>query len=170
MQRISPALNFQSFLNEAENNESVDILMLSGESKPSKTAKSFAEECEKRGLTFNVVNVNNVVLEKVYNGHVVKYTDGEEAKEILIRPETTAIVPRGGVITNSYTKQIMRDLEASRYFCVNSLESIEICESKYLTSKVLDEEGLPTPKYALVNSTKGLDRALEEVGGEFPIP
>ena len=169
MQRISPALNFQSFLNEAENNESVDILMLSGESKPSKTAKSFAEECEKRGLSFNVVNVNNVVLEKVYNGHVVKYTDEEETKEILIRPETTAIVPRRGVITNSYTKQIMRDLEASRYFCVNSLESIEICESKYLTSKVLDEEGLPTPRYALVNSIEGLDRALEEVGGEFPV-
>jgi RimK family alpha-L-glutamate ligase len=143
--------------------------MLSGESKPSKTAKSFAEECEKRGITFNVVNVNNIVLERVYNGHVVKYSDDDKVKEILIRPETTAIVPRRGVITNSYTKQVMRDLEASRYFCVNSLESIEVCESKYLTSKVLEEEELPTPRFALVNGIEGLDRSLEEVGGKFPV-
>lgn len=169
MERISPALNFKSFLNEAENVNKVDILMLSGESKPSKTAKSFAEECKKRGITFNVVNVNNIVLEKVYNGHVVKYSDGDDVKEILIRPETTAILPRRGVITNSYTKQVMRDLEASRYFCVNSLESIEVCESKYLTSKVLEEEELPTPRFALVNGIEGLDRALEEVGGKFPV-
>jgi RimK family alpha-L-glutamate ligase len=169
MERISPALNFKSFLNEAENINNVDILMLSGESKPSKTAKSFAEECEKRGITFNVVNVNNIVLERVYNGHVVKYSDDDKVKEILIRPETTAIVPRRGVITNSYTKQVMRDLEASRYFCVNSLESIEVCESKYLTSKVLEEEELPTPRFALVNGIEGLDRSLEEVGGKFPV-
>ena len=169
MKKLSPALDFRSFLNEAEENGMINILMLSGESKPSKTAKSFSEECEKRGIGFNVVNVNNVVLEKVYNGHVVKYTQDEEPKEILIRPETTAIVPRRGVITNSYTKQVMRDLEASRYFCVNSLESIEICESKYLTSKVLEEEGLPIPRYSLVNSIEGLDRALEEVGGKFPV-
>jgi ribosomal protein S6--L-glutamate ligase len=169
MNKVTPALNFKSFLNEAKDNGMVDILILSGESKPSKTAKSFLEECEKRNISCNVVNVNNVVLEKIYNGHIVKVSDEGETKEILIKPETTAIIPRRGVITNSYTKQIMRDLEASRYFCVNTLEAIEICESKYLTSKVLEEEGLPVPRYALVNGIDSLDRALEEVGGEFPV-
>jgi ribosomal protein S6--L-glutamate ligase len=169
MKKLSPALDFKSFLNEAEEKGMVDILMLSGESKPSKTAKSFAEECEKRGIGFNVVNVNNVVLEKVYNGHVVKYTQDEEPKEILIRPETTAIVPRRGVVFTTQTKQIMRDLEAARYFCVNSLESIEVCESKFLTSKVLEEEGLPVPRYALVTSEDSLDSALKKIGGEFPV-
>jgi len=169
MDRIAPALNFESFLNEAKSNDSVDILILSGVAKPSKTAKSFIEECEKRNIVCNVVDVNNTTLEKVYNGHIVKYNNGEETKEILIRPETTAILPRRGVISNSYTKQIMRDLEAGRYFCVNSLESIEVCESKYLTSKVLEEEELPTPRYSLINGEEGLDRALEEVGGEFPV-
>ena len=169
MKKVTPALNFESFLNEANDNGTVDILILSGETKPSKTAKSFLEECGKMDIPCNVVNVNNVVLEKIYNGHIVKFSDGDETKEILIKPETTAIIPRRGVITNSYTKQIMRDLEAARYFCVNTLESIEICESKYLTSKVLEEEGLPIPRYSLVNGIEGLDRALEEVGGEFPV-
>lgn len=169
MKKLSPALNFLSFLNESKENDQVDILILSGSSNPSKTSKSFIEECEKRGIVCNVVDVNSASLEKIYNGHILSYIDGEDLKEVLIKPETTAVIPRRGVISNSHTKQIMRDLEAARYFCVNSLESIEVCESKFLTSRVLEEEGLPVPKYALVNGEEGLDKALEKIGGKFPV-
>lgn len=169
MGNISPALNFLSFLNEGKVNDQVDILLLSGSSTPSKTAKSFIEECKKRSITCNVVDVTTCSLEKIYNGHIISYIDGEDLKQFLIKPETTAVIPRRGVISNSHTKQIMRDLEAARYFCVNSLESIEVCESKFLTSKILEEEGLPVPKYALINGEKGLDKALEQIGGQFPV-
>ncbi len=169
MKKLTPALNFLSFLNEAKSTEEIDIVILSGNSKPSKTSKSFVEECEKRGIVCNVVDVTTASLEKIYNGHTLSFIDGEDIKEILIKPETTAIIPRRGVIENSHTKQIMRDLEAARYFCVNSLESIEVCESKFLTSRVLEEVGLPVPKYALVNGEEGLDKALEKIGGKFPV-
>ena len=170
MKNAKPVLNFDSFINEAKDESQVEILILSGDSKPSKTSKSFLEECEKRGIVCNVVDVNKVTLEKIYNGHILREQNGDsESREILIKPETTAIIPRRGVISNSYTKQVMRDLEQSRYFCVNSLESIEVCESKYLTSKVLENEGLPVPKYSLVNGEESLDRALEEIGGKFPV-
>lgn len=169
MKKLTPALNFLSFLNEAKSTEEIDIVILSGNSKPSKTSKSFVEECEKRGIVCNVVDVTTASLEKIYNGHTLSFIDGEDIKEILIKPETTAIIPRRGVIENSHTKQIMRDLEAARYFCVNSLESIEVCESKFLTSRVLEEVGLPVPKYALVNGEEGLDKALEKIGGQFPV-
>ena len=170
MKNAKPVLNFDSFINEAKDESQVEILILSGDSKPSKTSKSFLEECEKRGIVCNVVDVNKVTLEKIYNGHILREQNGDsESREILIKPETTAIIPRRGVIGNSYTKQVMRDLEQSRYFCVNSLESIEVCESKYLTSKVLENEGLPVPKYSLVNGEESLDRALEEIGGKFPV-
>jgi RimK family alpha-L-glutamate ligase len=169
MKKLTPALNFLSFLNEAKQTDQVDILILSGGSKPSKTSKSFIDECEKMGITCNVVDINTASLEKIYNGHIISYIDGEDIKEFSIKPETTAIIPRRGVISNSNTKQIMRDLEAARYFLVNSLESIEVCESKFLTSKVLEDEGLPVPRYALVNSEDGLDKALEQIGGKFPV-
>jgi len=169
MKNLKPVLDFDTFLNEEKNNSEVEILILSGDSKPSKTSKSFLEECNKRNIVCHVVDVNNVSLEKIYNGHILRETSGDDVKEILIKPENTAIIPRRGVISNSFTKQIMRDLESSRYFTVNSLESIEVCESKYLTSKVLETEGLPVPKYALVNGEEALDRALEEIGGQFPV-
>ncbi len=168
MKNVHQVLNFESFLNESDGSDSVDILILSGTEKPSPTSKSFLEECAKRNIPCNVVDINNITLEKIYNGHVVREQTGEK-REILIKPETTAIIPRRGVISNSFTKQIMRDLESNRYFCVNSLESIEVCESKFLTSKVLEQHNLPVPKYALVNGEDSLDSALEEIGGKFPV-
>jgi RimK family alpha-L-glutamate ligase len=169
MRNASKALDFISFINEAKQNGGVEILILSGNEKPSPTSKSFIEECEKKGIVCNSVNVNNIKLEKVFNGHVVRVGEGDDQKEILIRPENTAIIPRRGVVLNTYTKQVMRDLEDARYFCVNSLESIEICESKYLTSEVLGADGLPVPRYALITGEENLDQALEAVGGKFPV-
>lgn len=169
MENALTALDFGTFINEAKKNGKVEILILSGNEKPSPTSESFIEECKKQGIVCNSVNVNNIKLEKVFNGHVVRIGEGKEEKKITIRPEDTAIIPRRGVVLNTYTKSIMRELENSRYFCVNSLESMEICESKYLTSEVLEAEGLPTPRFALITSEDNLDQALEAVGGEFPV-
>lgn len=169
MKNAEKALDFSSFINEAKKNGGVEILILSGSEKPSPTSRSFIEECEKQGMVCNSVNVNAIKLEKVFNGHVVRMGEGKDQKEIMIRPETTAIIPRRGVVLNTYTKQVMRDLEDARYFCVNSLESIEICESKYLTSEILEEAGLPVPRYALITGEENLDQALETVGGKFPV-
>lgn len=169
MKNAEKALDFSSFINEAKKNGGVEILILSGSEKPSPTSRSFIEECGKQGMVCNSVNVNAIKLEKVFNGHVVRMGEGKDQKEIMIRPETTAIIPRRGVVLNTYTKQVMRDLEDARYFCVNSLESIEICESKYLTSEILEEAGLPVPRYALITGEENLDQALETVGGKFPV-
>ena len=49
MRNASKALDFSSFINEAKQNGGVEILILSGNEKPSPTSKSFIEECEKQG-------------------------------------------------------------------------------------------------------------------------
>ena len=143
------------------------IVILSGTKKPSKTAKSFISECQNKGIQCYAVDVNSVRIEKLYNGHLL--LDDENKTEIIINPEDTAIIPRRGVVSNSYTRDILRSLEESRYFCLNSLESIEVCENKYLTSKVMEKHDLPVPKYALVPDESQIDQAIEEVGGNFPI-
>ena len=164
---INKLLRFNKFLNEAEENPKLNVLILSGAETISKTAKSFEEECKERGITCNVLNVDNSSMEKLYNGHII--TDHESNSEIIINPETTIVIPRRGVVKNSKTKQLMRNLEKNRYFCVNSLSSIEACENKYLTSVLLEEEGLPVPKYAIISDENTLDPALEKIGGEFPV-
>lgn len=168
MRSMSTILKFNSFLNESNEYDNVDIIILSGTRNPSSTSKSFKEECTKRGIKCNIVNIKNAYLEKVYDGHILREADSLE-KEILINPQRTAIIPRRGVISNSHTKQIMRELESYRYFCVNSLESIEICENKYITSKILENHDLPVPRYAIIRSEEDIDPGLEKVGGQFPV-
>lgn len=170
MKNASGALDFISFINEAKDNGKVEILILS-EEEESPTVQSFINECKKKKIICNAVSVRNIKLEKVYNGHLIRTIeeDGKEGKKILIRPGNTVIIPRRGVISNTYTKGILRELENSRYFCINSLKSIELCESKYLTAEVLEDNNLPVPRYALITGEENLDQALEAVGGKFPV-
>lgn len=157
-------LDFLSFINESKT-ENTKIVVLTGNVAGSKTSDSFLKECKKRGIKCYIVDVNDVVLEKVYNGHIIK--TGKE--KILIDPISTVIVPRRGVLENSFTKQILLTLEQARYFTVNTLESMEVCENKFTTSRILEDNGLPVPKSALVPNEESLDKALKEVGGKFPI-
>ena len=157
-------VSFLNFLNESKGDAS-KVVVLTGNVKGSKTSKSFVEECEKRGVECHVVDVNDAVVEKVYNGHIIKTS----SQNIMIDPNNTVIVPRRGVLENSHTKSILQALEEGRYFTVNTLESMEICENKFITSQVLEDHDLPVPKYALVPNEDSLDKALEAIGGKFPV-
>ena len=162
---IGSVLNYTSFLNESKSNSEVKIVILTGRAKGSSTTKSFEQVCKERGIECYVVDVNNALLEKVYNGHLIIY----KGQRILIDPDTTAIIPRRGVIENSHTKRLFAQLEKSRYFITNSLDSINVCENKYITAQILEEHGLPVPKYSLVPDETFLDTALDLIGGEFPL-
>lgn len=158
-------LNYTSFLNESKSSDEVKIIIFTGRAKGSPTTKAFEEVCKERGIECYVVDINNALLEKVYNGHLIIY----QGKRILIDPDTTAIIPRRGVIENSHTRRLFAQLEKSRYFITNSLESINVCENKYITAQILEEHGLPVPKYSLVPDETFLDTALDLIGGEFPL-
>jgi hypothetical protein len=83
MKNSKPVLNFNSFINEAKSNDEVDILILSNGSKPSKTAKSFLEECKSKNIVCNVVNIDTASLEKIYNGHIISYIDDDSINVTL---------------------------------------------------------------------------------------
>lgn len=157
-------LDYFTFLNESKTDD-FKIIVFTGKKKGSSTTKSFEDVCKERNIECHVIDTNNALLEKVYNGHLLIY----ENQRILISPETTVIIPRRGVLENSHTQRLFYQLERGRYFVVNSLESIKICENKYLTSQILEEYGLPVPKYALVTDYEFLDTAVDLVGGKFPV-
>lgn len=157
-------LDYSSFLNESKQ-EDIKIIIFTGRSKGSSTTKSFESVCKEKNIECYVIDINNALLEKVYNGHLIIYNN----QRILIDPDTTVIIPRRGVIENSHTRRLFYQLEKARYFIVNSLESIKTCENKYITSQILEEYGLPVPKYSLVPDVSFLDTALDIVGNKFPL-
>jgi ribosomal protein S6--L-glutamate ligase len=160
-------ISFGNFINESENNSSVKVVVLSGTAKPSKTSKQFVSVCESKGMECHIIDVNNSKVSKLYKGHVIENT--VTGKKVQIDPNTTAIIPRRGVINNSHTIAFMEALQDSRYFCVNNIDSILACENKFTTCQILEDQDLPVPKYALVSDEKSLEASVEAVGGEFPI-
>jgi RimK family alpha-L-glutamate ligase len=160
---------FLSFLNESRGRakkEKINIVILTGVSEENKTADSFVKESKKRGFTCHVVNVND---SSVIIGKEEKDYIQVEDKKIEISKSDTVFIPRRGVISNSYTKKVMLQLQKGGYFTLNSLESMDVCENKYVTAQVMEEYDLPVPKYSLIQNEHGLDKALMEIGGKFPI-
>jgi RimK family alpha-L-glutamate ligase len=161
-------LTFGDFLNESKaNNLPVKILILSGTVKPSKTSKQFMSVCKDKGIECYVMDVNNVKTKKIFSGHLI--TNIVTGEEVEINPNSTAIIPRRGVINNSHTISVMKELEDSSYFCVNTVDSILNCENKFNTCQILEDYDLPVPKYALIPDEKSIDSALQAVGGKFPV-
>ena len=162
-------LDFLSFLNESKGGkkkEKIKIVVLTGNSEDNKTADSFVKESKKRGFFCYIVNVNQSVLTI---GQKEKDLIENYGKEFEISKDDTIFIPRRGVISNSYTKKIMLQLQKAGYFTLNSLESMDICENKYVTAQVMEEYNLPVPKYSLIQNEEYLDRALNEIGGKFPV-
>ena len=106
-------LRFGNFLNESASNSPVNVVILSGTAKPSKTSKQFMKVCSDRNIECHVINVNNARIKKVYNGHIIE--DIANNVKVSIDPNTTAIIPRRGVINNSHTVSVMKALEDARY-------------------------------------------------------
>jgi len=168
-------LDFSSFLidsgllNEAERRgkkEKIKVILLTGNTEINKTGDSFLKECKKMGLPCYIVNVNESILTLEKGGKdFIEYGD----KSLEISKHDTVFIPRRGVINNSYTKKIMLQLQKGGYFTLNSLDSMDICENKYVTAQVMEEYNLPVPRYSLVQSEDHLDKALLEVGGKFPL-
>lgn len=162
-------LDFLSFLNESKGGkkkEKIKIVVLTGNSEDNKTADSFVKESKKRGFFCYIVNVNQSVLTI---GQKEKDLIENDGKEFEISKEDTVFIPRRGVISNSYTKKIMLQLQKAGYFTLNSLESMDVCENKYVTAQVMEEYNLPVPRYSLIQSEEYLDTALNEIGGKFPV-
>ena len=162
-------LDFLSFLNESKGGkkkEKIKIVVLTGNSEDNKTADSFVKESKKRGFFCYIVNVNQSVLTI---GQKEKDLIENDGKEFEISKDDTIFIPRRGVISNSYTKKIMLQLQKAGYFTLNSLESMDICENKYVTAQVMEEYNLPVPRYSLIQNEEYLDTALNEIGGKFPV-
>jgi ribosomal protein S6--L-glutamate ligase len=93
----------------------------------------------------------------------------DDNKGFVVNKNNTVIISRRGVVKNTHTRGIQSLLENHGFFCINSLNSIDICENKFITAEKLIHADLPTPKTALVPNMDNVESALESIGGKFPV-
>lgn len=159
-------LNFEGFLNEAKINKpnKPHVIMLIG-GGTNEFSRSFESECKKKKIKVDVLDIDFTEVEKREGGHIIK----NNGKSININPESTVIIARSGVLKSTHNKEVLTTLEEGRYFVVNRLRPMEICENKFITCDFLERKGIPVPKYALITSEVDVENAVKKIGGKFPV-
>lgn len=160
--------NFQ-LITEALSLNKVQVVVLSNLDSKSTTVDSIKADCKRRGIPCHALDVNTAYLKDFVNKrNDIKIGDAN-TKAFSINRLNTVIMARRGVVTSTYTQKLLKDLEKANFFCVNSLDATMTCENKNTTNTILEAAGLPTPKNAIVSDVEGVDLALKEIGGKFPV-
>ena len=156
-------------ITEALSFNKVQVIILSNLNSKSSTIDSLVDGCKKRGVPCYPLDVSTTFIKEFVNKrNDIKIGDAN-TKPIAINRSNTVILSRRGVVHNTYTQQVLEDLESYNFFCVNSLDATMACENKNTTNRILETAGLPTPKNSIISDPEGIDQALKDIGGKFPV-
>lgn len=161
-----------------ESKKAVDIQVVFLSSRAEKTTKSsnsmyfFEATAKKAGLKMIVIDPSSSTIKRnSEESYTVVEENGGSKKTFVLKPSNTIIVPRRTVLKNSESKEFIQDLQTYGFFCLNTFDSIETCEDKFLTYKKLKNAGVPTPKTTVITSSSmnKLEDKVSAVGGKFPL-
>ena len=157
------------FVNEAQevSTEPYKLVILTSKGKKSDTASVIGDAAKSAGMKVHIADVNSTSLVSEDDDLVLH--NRENDTNFPIDRQNTVILSRRGAIENTHSRNLLHNLQKHNFFCINTLESMEICENKFLTTQALESAGLPVPKTALAPSVDSLENAVKNVGGQFPV-
>lgn len=166
-------MDFLHFLNEVEKRKGeakkLIILTVRPATKDQiRTAEKLQKIAEKAGLESYVVYSEEAFIRDDGEGTRSIHNLDDE-KGFKIDPSDTIVMIRASVLKHLASMDLISQLERARFYCVNSRKCIEICADKYRTYINLKQHKIEAPKTTLVRGISGLDIALKEVGGKFPV-
>ena len=156
-------MDFCEFINESTTTKPNVVMLIGGGTN--EFSRSFESECKKKKIRVNVLDIDFTEIEKDGDGHIIS----EGNQSVKINPNSTVIIARSGVLKSTHNKEILRTIERARYFVVNRLVPMEICENKFTTNQILESSGIPVPKYSLITSEENIESAVKSIGGKFPV-
>ena len=169
-------LYFSEFvaLNEAKSTPKkpkVKVIMLSNLSEESYTIPAIEAECKKRGIDCRAIDINtiNITPDKKMKYDFYISDSKNNKKPFGISVDDTAILTRRGVVSSTFTRDVVTQLEDNGFFVVNTMDSIMACENKYVTSKLLLDAGIPVPKMAIIENEDKIEQGVKAVGSKFPV-
>jgi len=111
--------------------------------------------------------------EVIYPDAKEKASDIKYQKPFELDPQNTLIMPRGlgtlGFTSSRNWADMIKNLEEEGFFTVPSIHCWTVCSSKYRTDLILRRDGLRTPKTVPIVHSEDAERAVEELGTDFPI-
>ncbi len=161
--------SFETFLTEEEKKTPTVIVLTSD--TDSDTVDRMAKIASKKGSNLYAVDVDKafIVDEDVNDNDLTLHNYDGNNKKLTVVLDNTIVMVRGGVLNSQSGIAIWKTLEESGAFVINKQDPMEFCQNKFSTSLGLELNGLPTPRTAMVNNEDAIDKALEKVGGKFPV-
>jgi len=148
------------------------IVLTSAEGDEEPTVNKLEDVCAKRKI-----KLYRIVSDKAYA------SKKDELKEILVihnyngqgesleigRNENVVCIARRTVTTNKNAAILHKMLADHGVFCINSPSSVKTASNKFSSYINFVNDNVPTPKTCLVTDVDFIDKAIEEIGGKFPL-
>jgi gamma-F420-2:alpha-L-glutamate ligase len=135
--------------------------------KNAPTTDKIVNICRDRGVKCIIIDTEKGSIQKTQKGTFIISSKDGEGEEIFL--DRTIILTRRSSIKNNAAKGFFKKLEDLGFPCVNSYDSVIICEDKLQTTRKLQLNKIPVPKTSLISSEADIDKAVEEVGGQYPV-
>ena len=135
--------------------------------KNSPTTDKIMKICEQRGVRCIIVDTEKGSIQKTPKGTYLISSNSDKSQEIYL--DRTIVLTRRSSIKNNAAKGFFKKMEDLGFPCVNSYDSVIVCEDKLQTTRKLQLNDIPVPKTALISSEADIDKAVEEVGGKYPV-
>ena len=135
--------------------------------KNAPTTDKIMKICEEKGLKCIIVDTEKGSIQKTPKGTYLISSRGDKQQEIYL--DRTIVLTRRSSIKNNAAKGFFKKMEDLGFPCVNSYDSVIICEDKLQTTRKLQLNNIPVPKTSLISSEADIDKAVEEVGGKYPV-
>ena len=135
--------------------------------KNAPTTDKIMKICEGKGLKCIIVDTEKGSIQKTPKGTYLISSRGDKQQEIYL--DRTIVLTRRSSIKNNAAKGFFKKMEDLGFPCVNSYDSVIVCEDKLQTTRKLQLNNIPVPKTSLISSEADIDKAVEEVGGKYPV-
>lgn len=147
------------------------LTKLESDGELSETAEHIKEAAEEIGAKFYAVSTEDAFItdSEVDGNKITIHNYNGEGKKLTIPIDNTIAIPRGSILADYAGKGLLTILEGAGVFCMNNMQTIELCSNKFATAIMLERGKVPSPRTALVTNEDSVPTALEKIGGEFPV-
>jgi ribosomal protein S6--L-glutamate ligase len=162
---------------ELKDDPNINVVVLSERSTQNssgfmRTAGRIKEECDKRKINCYIVYVNEgtFISDRDINDDQIIIRNFNNIDQVLkLFPEDTAVIVRGGSITNGNGLSLITYLMEKNVFMINNKKSIELCSNKYSTNLKLLHNGINVPQSTLIYNTNSVDEVINKMQIQFPV-
>lgn len=168
----------RSFKNYSLNKETLNpsevkiVVLTSAEEDEEPTVNRLEKICKKLNIA-----VFRIVSNKAYASKkdelkeilVIHNYDGKGKSLEIKRGGNVVCIARRTVATNKNAAILHSMLSDHGIFCINSPSSVKTASNKFNSYINFVNDKVPTPKTCLVSDIEYIDKAVEEVGGKFPL-